>query len=225
MKLLQSLAFLWLSLISYAQTTTEYFTDRYLTKQSSVQKAKFIRINTRNPDGSSTTEIVRTSDQTTISIEHYRNEEPIGIWIVYQNNKRRELNYDFPLVYDNQDTCAMDSNTFLPALEMGQRDPLKDFDSIGYVAPIADFSKQDMLKQLFYPIKAIDDGLMGEVLVGFRISETGEISSMRVLQGAHPLLDKEAVRCFRLLRFRTSAFVNGVPKAICVKQRLTFRME
>jgi len=108
---------------------------------------------------------------------------------------------------------------------MGQRDPLKDFDSIGYVAPIADFSRQDMLKQLIYPDKAIDDGIMGEVLVGARISITGEISSIRIIKGVHPLLDKEAVRCYRLLKFRTSAFVIGVPKAICIKQKLSFRME
>jgi TonB family protein len=225
MKFLLNLLFIVTPFLSIAQTSTEYYADRYLSKKSTEKKAKFILKNTDHPDGTNTKEVIRMSDNTIISRENFKGEEPIGIWIVSRNNKLTELNYDFQLVYDKQDNCAVDSNTFLPAVEIGQRDPLKDFDSVGYVAPIADYSRQDMMKQLYYPDKAIDDGLMGEVLIGFRISNTGEITSIRVLKGAHPLLDKEALRCYRLLKFRTSAFVNGVPKAICVRQKLNFRME
>ncbi len=225
MKFLFNLLFIVIPFLSIAQTSTEYFADRYLSKKTTEKKAKFILKNTDHPDGTNIKEVMRMSDNTIISREHYKGEEPIGIWIVSRNNKLTELNYDFPLIYGDYPDCIEDSSTFIPAQKMAHRDPLFDFDSIGYVAPIGDFSRQDMLNQLFYPYKAIDEGLMGEVFVGYRISSLGENSAVWIIKRVHPLLDKEAVRCYRLLKFRTSAFVNGVPKAICVKQRLTFKME
>ena len=47
---------------------------------------------------------------------------------------------------------------------------------------------------LKYPEKAVHDGIQGKVLVDFIIDEKGKVTNVRVLKGAHPLLDDEAVR-------------------------------
>jgi len=45
-----------------------------------------------------------------------------------------------------------------------------------------------------YPQEAINQGIQGTVLVDFIISEDGSIRDVKVLKGADPLLDEEAVR-------------------------------
>jgi hypothetical protein len=79
MKSLLNLLFLFIPLLGFAQTTTEYFSDRDLTKKTSEKKANFLLTNTNNPDGTTSRKVVKTSDQSTITLEHYRGQEPIGI--------------------------------------------------------------------------------------------------------------------------------------------------
>ena len=45
-----------------------------------------------------------------------------------------------------------------------------------------------------YPKEAIDQGIQGRVLVDFVIDEEGKVRDVKVLKGADPLLDEEAVR-------------------------------
>ena len=45
-----------------------------------------------------------------------------------------------------------------------------------------------------YPDEAVRDGIQGRVLVDFIIDETGKVRDVKVLKGADPLLDEEAVR-------------------------------
>ena len=45
-----------------------------------------------------------------------------------------------------------------------------------------------------YPQEAIRNGIQGRVLVDFIIDETGKVRDVKVLKGADPLLDEEAVR-------------------------------
>lgn len=45
-----------------------------------------------------------------------------------------------------------------------------------------------------YPQEAVKNGIQGRVLVDFIIDETGKIRDVKVLKGADPLLDEEAVR-------------------------------
>jgi hypothetical protein len=129
------------------------------------------------------------------------------------------------MVYAEKPFCNNDENTFVPSSNLGFLDPLKNMDSLGYIAPKAIVRINNITSQMIYHDKAIDEGLMDEVQIGFKISETAEVVDFYVLKGAHPLLDKEALRCFRLLKFESPAMINGVPKAICMKQRFTFRME
>lgn len=45
-----------------------------------------------------------------------------------------------------------------------------------------------------YPDEAVRDGIQGRVLVDFIIDESGKVRDVKVLKGADPLLDEEAVR-------------------------------
>ena len=45
-----------------------------------------------------------------------------------------------------------------------------------------------------YPQEAVRDGIQGRVLVDFIIDENGKVRDVKVLKGADPLLDEEAVR-------------------------------
>ena len=45
-----------------------------------------------------------------------------------------------------------------------------------------------------YPQEAVKNGIQGRVLVDFIIDETGKVRDVKVLKGADPLLDEEAVR-------------------------------
>ena len=50
--------FLLVSTVATAQTTSTYYSDKYLSKRVSENKAKFVEHTTENEDGSITTEVV-----------------------------------------------------------------------------------------------------------------------------------------------------------------------
>lgn len=58
----------------------------------------------------------------------------------------------------------------------------------------ATFLQKWVYVYLKYPEKAVYEGIQGKVLVDFIIDEKGKVGNVRVLKGAHPLLDDEAVR-------------------------------
>ena len=47
---------------------------------------------------------------------------------------------------------------------------------------------------LKYPREAVSNGIQGRVMVDFIIDEKGKVRDVKVLKGADPLLDEEAVR-------------------------------
>ena len=63
-----------------------------------------------------------------------------------------------------------------------------------------------------YPKKAIKRGLEGKVLVSYVVEKNGYLSSIKVIEGVHPVLDKEAVRIVKKLdRFIPGMDQNGNP--------------
>ena len=45
-----------------------------------------------------------------------------------------------------------------------------------------------------YPADALKNGIIGQVVVGFVVSKTGEITNVRIKTSVDPSLDKEAMR-------------------------------
>ncbi|MCB9189986.1 MAG: energy transducer TonB [Flavobacteriales bacterium] len=47
---------------------------------------------------------------------------------------------------------------------------------------------------IIYPKKAAKKNITGKVYVQFVVTQTGEITEVEILKGAHPLLDEESIR-------------------------------
>lgn len=73
---------------------------------------------------------------------------------------------------------------------------------------IDDFRKwiQD---NLVYPPEAKKDGISGQVFVVFKVTSSGKVSDIRIIRGANPLLDKEAIRVVGLSPDWTPAVQDG----------------
>jgi hypothetical protein len=80
---LLNLLFLFIPFSGFTQTTTGYFADRYLSKETSEKKANFLLIKTINPDGSTTRKVIKVTDQAILSLENFNGQEPVVKWIVY----------------------------------------------------------------------------------------------------------------------------------------------
>lgn len=65
-----------------------------------------------------------------------------------------------------------------------------------------------LVNNIQYPIEALENGVMGRVLVQFIVEKDGSVSNAKVVRAVHPLLDKEALRV-----------VNSMPKWTPGKQR------
>lgn len=66
-----------------------------------------------------------------------------------------------------------------------------------------------ILSELTYPVEAMQNNEVGEVIVGFSIGIDGSVSSVRVLKSVSPLLDKEALRVVKGMRYWYPAKKNG----------------
>ena len=64
--------------------------------------------------------------------------------------------------------------------------------------------------QLKYPEQAVKENLTGKVIVQFTISKTGDVKDIKVLRGAHPALDAEALRVISMSPKWTPGQVKGV---------------
>ena len=66
-----------------------------------------------------------------------------------------------------------------------------------------------------YPQEAEKQEIQGRVIMGFVIEKDGSISNVKVQRGAHPLLDKEAIRVVESMPKWKPGFQKG--KAVRVK--------
>ena len=63
--------------------------------------------------------------------------------------------------------------------------------------------------RIVYPEEALRKGIKGNVYVGVTIRADGSVTDERIVRGAHPLLDAEALRIIRELPRWRPAYVNG----------------
>ncbi len=194
--------------ICYGQTVdTTFFNDKSLKKQVSKEKAKFSRIITKNTDSTVTTVINAILKNEVISSETYKGEEPYGIWINQLSRPVSTIDYNFPLVYQKQLNCK-DSIFDLV------KNVFKDDDSLGYKAP--KFGSYDELgiyryiaMKTQYPNRAFEKEIQGTVYIAFTITRYGSVADVVVYKGVNILLDKEAARVLRELKFTSPAMMKG----------------
>lgn len=195
---------------SHAQTTkTKFFKDSELKKEVSPGKAVFKQTTTSERDSTSII-LVRLSDNVIVGKEMYKNEEPVGIWMYQKNNQTLTADYNFQLIYSDENCDSLSGSLSL----------YKNIDSIGYQSP--KIHKNVPLAPTMYKIfgasfvqASIRNDITGNVLVRFVINENGNVSDIRILKGIHVLFDKEAVRLVRLLSFSQPPTLYNRPVSVC----------
>lgn len=79
-------------------------------------------------------------------------------------------------------------------------------------------------ENIVYPEAAAKKGKEGRVVVEFLITETGEITNLNIVHGAHPALNREAVRLIRAMPKWIPGHNEGHPIAVTYTLPITFRL-
>lgn len=66
-------------------------------------------------------------------------------------------------------------------------------------------------RTITYPSIAQENGIQGRVFVKFTVTKSGELIDMKVIRGADPALDMEALRVVKLMPNWIPAEVKNVP--------------
>lgn len=212
---LSSFFFLLITLICFGQSTeTRYYKDKYLRKEVPKKKAKYAA--TKTIDGECVCLDVRDiKSSVIIKKECYRFNEPCGAWIMENDEKERDYNFEI----EYADKRCIDST-------MSVKDYFENNDSLDYTAPalMGDASfLHFIVSNVIYPRLAQENDIMGKVFVRFDVGITGEVTNIKIEKGANILLDKEAVRVIRSLKFSSPAMLHGKPIALnCVVAPFNF---
>ena len=192
--------------ICYGQIAqTKYFNSEWLGKEVSQDKAKFSQSIIQNADTTITTEIKDLKKNEIVRSETFKGNEPFGIWKFRYGKDYKTIDFNFPLIYSNE-KC----NDSLPIIT---NDYFKDNDSLGYKAPIISTGEltiyQYIGKNIIYPSRAKEEGIQGTVYLQLTLTKDGTFENIVVKRGTNILLDKEAVRVLRQLKFSSTPTVKG----------------
>lgn len=118
------------------------------------------------------------------------------------DGKPVDVKYIFPIVFDNKKAIVPETDsTVEPAVFVSP-----DSGKSGNV----EFTKW-FFYRVEYPLEARKEGIMGRGKLAFEITETGELEHIRVVQGAHPLLDSAAIKVVRESPKWKPATKDGIP--------------
>ncbi len=213
------------TLICNAQTSSvKYYKNQYLIREVEKERAGYSETIIKNADGTVTTEIKNIKKGEVTQRETYKGDEPVGKWIAMSKwNTPAELDYNFDLIYSKP--ICKDSSI----KNFKINDYLKDNDTINYKAPKIYSGEinlnQFIIANIVYPVKAREAGISGKVFLAFTITKEGTVSDLCVIKGSNIVLDKEAMRVFRELKFSNPAKVNGVPQNCCLLMPISFRIK
>jgi len=205
-----------------SQTVTQkFYKDSYLYKEVEESKAKFSLKLIKNEDGSVTHEVLDLKKNITIRKYSYKEFEPVGLWVF--ENEKLNRNYDFNVEYVDTFICA---DCYKDTLI---KDYFKNNDTFNYKAPVlntGDKSVWDFLaKNVNYPAYAKENNIEGKLIVSFIIDEKGIVNDVKVIKGAHIVLDKELVMVIKSLRFSSPCLINNKPIKLGFKLPFFFRLD
>jgi TonB family protein len=191
--------------ICFGQTTqTKYFNSEWLGKEVAQDKAKFSQTIIQNADGTVTTEITDIKKSEIVRSETFKGNEPYGIWKLRYGKDYKTIDYNFPLIYSDEkcnDSLPIKTNDFF-----------QDNDSLNYKAPKISTGEltiyQFIGKNVIYPTRA-KEGIQGTVYLQLTLTKEGTFENIVVKRGTNILLDKEAVRVLRQLKFSSPPTING----------------
>ncbi len=73
-----------------------------------------------------------------------------------------------------------------------------------------------------YPVEAQENGIVGKVFVSFVISETGEVTNIKLAKGVHKSLDQEAIRAVSQMGKWKPGMHDGKPVKVSYTIPITF---
>lgn len=209
---------------TYAQSTeTRYCRDEYCQQVVPKERAKFSET-TITDNGVVTKAVTILKTNQVVSRTGYRGDEPMGVWITKSGHGPVELDYDFEVSHGATSCEGGAQPTKID-------DILVDNPSTGYIGPKVTDKEPGMLglmsftrRNLRFPSKARREGIQGTVDLIFTLTETGTIEDVLVKKGVHIVLDKEAVRVIRALKFQHPPMKNGKPQRMCVEMPVRFQL-
>lgn len=122
----------------------------------------------------------------------------------------------------------------LPYLQSGNKDNTssRDINNVFFIADkmptYKNGSESDMMqfiaKNVKYPVKAMEQGLQGMTMVRFVVNENGDPENFQILHSSYEILDKEAIRVVKLLKFNPGTN-NGKKVKVYYTIPVSFRMK
>lgn len=205
-------------LLCAAQTTrTIYCRDRGCETEVDKSKAKFSETIT-DENGVITTTLLNLKKNEVEVRTSWKGDEPVGHWVSLTGRGPEPMDYNFEVMYAGA-SCSDDSDAIIAWFE--------DDQATSYRAPVVD-GYESIYKyiqaNLRYPAKARRTGIQGTVDLEFWITEDGTVENLVVSKGVHMLLDKEAMRVLRNLKFSSPPMRNGKPQKICAKFPLRYKL-
>lgn len=86
------------------------------------------------------------------------------------------------------------------------------------------FLSEWVYKYLRYPEEAVKEGISGKVTVGFIVEQDGSVSNVKIVKGAHPLLDDEALRIVEASPKWKAGRHNGQKVRVALNINIEFRL-
>jgi TonB family protein len=206
----------------FSQSVTQkFYKDSYLYKEVEESKAKFVKTITENQDESMTYEVKEIKTNKFIKRYSYKGFEPVGLWVF--ENEKLNVDYNFNVEYIDTFIC---SDCYKDTLI---KDYFENNDTFNYKAPVLNNGDKSILKyfsnKVNYPVYAIENAIEGKLLVSFIINEKGIVNDVKVIKGAHIVLDKELVMVIKSLRFSSPCLINNKPIKLGFKLPFTFRLD
>lgn len=201
-----------------AQTTrTIYCRDRTCDTEVDKNKAKFSETVTEE-NGVTTKTIVNLKKNEIEVRTSWKGDEPVGQWVSLTGRGPEPMDYDFEVKYAGA-SCSNESDAITNWFE--------DNHAANYKAPVIDGYEsiyRYLQANLRYPAKARRTGIQGTVDMEFVITEDGKVENLVISKGVHILLDKEAMRLLRSLKFSLPPMRNGKPQKICARFPLRYKL-
>lgn len=207
------------------RVTKLYFKGFFERIKTQPKSAEFVEVVNTLPDSSIHAEIRHISLDQIVLDAFFRKKEPVGIWYYHLNSGGKILNYDFPLDYGSAAPDSNEKALFVPE-ELKITNYLVSVPEKEYIAPEfgtgdADLS-EFMQNNLVFPYFSMVSQVEGRVLIGLQIDEEGKVSDIKIENGVNILLDKEAMRIMKKLRFKSGATYKGKPIRVYYRLYISF---
>ncbi len=80
-------------------------------------------------------------------------------------------------------------------------------------------------QNLRYPVEAVEKNIQGRVVLSFVVKPDCTVEDVKVIKGADPMLDAEAIRVVKQLKFDKPGYQGGKAVSVWYTVPVTFRLQ